>query len=277
MKLAKLLTVTMLATGVTFAAFVDSAAAGRGSGGKAGGSRGADIGSDYDFEVYELDNFGNLRILNSQGTFTQAIEKFNLFIEDRDDQFLFNEESIFEETLDLTPRFVPAGSTISLLDDTQIPITPPYREGGLRQAEILFGVEIDTITNFATTQNNRIEYTFTGSSLSDIDIDELTLFIDNPDSSIDLNLAINDLSYIIDNDLFSSINGYRVSGLSDSDINGVQSIIFSEDEADNVETEELFIDPNIGQKVPESSNIVGILMLGGLGISLLLRKSNKSC
>ncbi len=276
-KLGKLLTVVALATGVAIGAFVDSAEAGRGTGARPSGSRGADIGSDYDFEVFELDDFGNPRILNGQGTFTQVIEKFNLFIEDRDDVFLFDEEEIFNETLDLTPRFVPASSTISLLDGTQIPISPSFRETGFRRGEVLFGVEINTITNLATTQNNRIEYTFTGSSLNDIDIEELTLFIDNPDSSIDLNLAVNNISYIIDNNLLGSINGYRVSGLSNSDTNGIQSIIFSEDEADNVSTQELFIDPNIEQKVPEASNIAGLLTLGALGTSLLLRKSNKSC
>lgn len=273
MKLGKLLTVTALATGVTVGAFVDSALAGRGSGGKSSGSRGADISSTYDFELFELDDLGNPRTPNSQGTFTQAIEKFNLFIFDVDDVFLFNEENLDNATLDLTPELVPAGSTISLLDSTQIPISPLFRGN----SEATLNLDLNPTTNLAKTQNQRIEYTFTGSSLSDIHINELTLFIDNPDSSIELDRAINDISYIIDNDLLGAIDGYRVSGLSNPDSDGISSVIFTEDDADLVETEELFIDPDTGRKVPEGSNIAGLLILGGLGTSLLLKKANKYC
>lgn len=278
-KIKSLLTIA-LATTVILGTFTDSAEAGRGKGKETEGSRSADISSSYIFDLYELDDFFNKRTPNGNGTFIGAVENFSLSILDVEGNgdFLGISDDDVDElnnlTLNFTPRFVTGGSTISLLDGTLV--TP----ADSRLTSVNLNINPDG--TIATTQNNRIEFTITGNGLSPLSINELTIFIDDVDNNVEFpsltdldteeefsnSINTNGLTDIIEKDLLSLVNGYRVTGLGIPQGSTTQTIIFAEGAAEGVLSRDI-------STVPESNNVIGLLGLGCLGMSLLVKQKIK--
>lgn len=221
---------------------------GRGRGGRGSGSVSDFPEIDYELDIFTLDDLGNPRIdvegdginerTNEIGIFPSAIENFQLDLT-TDDDLLLDGNAVFGEnqitigntinifnpdidipnpiTLDLTAKFISAGNTIKLLDG-----------GSVSSAD---GSPL-------VTDEDRIEYTLTGAGLVNLGINELTLILWDADttksgfqaadsgefgeidqSSLrDINKidAVNDINYIIDENLLDSVNAVRVSGPSSS-------------------------------------------------------------
>lgn len=229
---------------------VPNIAEARGSGGRASGGRFNDFSLVYEFALFTLDPSLKLRTPNAGGTFVGAIENFTGGFTDVNDAFLLEDfviESANSLTLDLTPRFISAGNIKLLNGDNAISSSDK---------------------TFLTTSTDRIEYTLTSSDfLNKYNISELTLFIEDT-SNFDLldtpqerNLALTSIDYIVNNKLLELVNGIRVSGAAKAD----STIIVSNE---STETRNI----NFTTTVPESSNVLGLLVLGGLGTSLLLRQ-----
>ena len=216
---------------------------GRGSGGRGGGSRSDSFNVNYGFEIFTEDLSGNTRVdvegnlTNNIGIFPGAIENFELRLvesegffqldgdanirensvnigEDESDNFPAGVPSEFPNdiTLDLTARFIPAGQTISLPDG--------------REPVFISGDPSLTIENAEsnTTRASRIEYTLTSSELASVGIDEITLVLSDSNStnnadlgSLDIERAVNDIDYIINENLLGNIGNIRVSGSSSID------------------------------------------------------------
>ena len=265
-----------LGTAIILGTVADSAEAGRGSGRRNSGSRSADISSIYEFDLFELDDFFNKRTPDANGTFIGAVENFSLSILDVDgngDFLGINDDELDDLTLNFTPRFVTAGSTISLLNGTPVIAADP------NLMDVNRNVNSD---GTSTTENDRIEFTITGDGLNTLSINELTLFIDDVSSFASLtdfdteaefsnSINTNGLTDIIEQDLLSLVNGYRVTGLGiPVDEFGIPvddsnpTVIFSEDFP--------VVDSQDISTVPESNNVIGLLGIGCLGISLLVKK-----
>ena len=212
---------------------------GRGSGGRIGGSRSASFNVGYNFNLFTQDDSGNFRrdvegdLTNKIGIFPGAIENFELRLNESVDFFLFDGDdavnigsnesdnvpavpSEFSEnlTLDLTARLIPVGQTISLPDGRE-PVFPS-RDPSLT---------IEDSVNSATpnvTNASRIEYTLTSNELASVGIDEITLVLRDSSGtfnnanlgSLDLQRAVNDIDYIIEQNLLGNIVDIRVSGPS---------------------------------------------------------------
>ena len=236
-KIKSLLTIA-LATTAILGTVADSAAA-RGSGGIASGSLfgSTSFDLDYNFEIFELQKDGK-----TPQTLEMAIENFTLKIyrfDDADNQGInipLSIKSNQKNSQGLKPKFIP---------DSQENLNKP-----------------------------RLEYTFDGQVLKDNNINDFTLIIDDFDDSFsipndlskinnfDSVRATTDISYIIKNNLFSFVNGFRLRGTSKE---GVENrVVFLEQEG---------VGKANFQKVttPESSNLISLLTLGLIGTGYLIK------
>ncbi|MEO1671014.1 MAG: Ig-like domain-containing protein, partial [Cyanobacteria bacterium J06631_2] len=237
---------------------------GRGSGSRGSGSRSAEFNVNYEFELFTQDDSGNLRediegdLTNNIGIFPNAIENFQITINETSDLFLFDGSDAIqissnqlngfpaevpnEINLDLTARFVPAGQTISL-PDGGVPVFPSGDPSSIE----------DDINNAnpRTTSGARIEYSLTSSELASVGVDEITLVLrdstDTPNNadlaSLDIQRAINDIDYIVEENLLGNIADIRVSGPASTN----PSILISREGA--------AIDPDLGFGSDGSSSI----------------------
>lgn len=224
-------------------------------GGRARGRR----SNNFDVQPYEFDLFvedinGNKRIPNSvtffapftpgdasdgdtteitRYIFNEAIENFTGTFTDTDaNEFGFFEIEIENPlTLDLTARYLPQGTVITLPDGIT-PVVASIDDGGIPINGVIEG--------------DRLEYVITGNELEDLGITELALIIEDEDNTTagfqqdgitiieevdipnddetDVNdSAIDDIEFIVDQGLLGFLTDIRVSGISSNDADTIVS------------------------------------------------------
>lgn len=172
----------------------------KGKGGKVSGSGSSDFDVSYDLELFPFNEDGTAIIPNTATstvrsgtgeievttyTFTSAIENFtggyqvNSTDFTEDPEFgiggIWEYESvrIFNPlTLDLTARFLPAGTTLTLLDGTV-----PFNLGDSNGDEIL--------NDEIVIESDRIEYILSSPELEARGINEFTLYVEDQDPVAD--------------------------------------------------------------------------------------------
>jgi hypothetical protein len=255
-----ILTTTLIAT-IIIGAIADSADARRGRGRRAIGSRTNNFDVKYNFDLYTGNDTQDPIIPTNKlvgginlYTFNDALTNFDTTFTDTDqDEFNFVEEIVKDSPLNLNARYLPSGETITLPDGSTV-----------LSSDNDFGIPTNSILT-----TDRIEYVITDSSLDNVGIKELTLFIEDTNTVNLLNTpeernkAITDIEYIVDNGLLRLINGVRVSGKSKANPNKIVSTESS--------GEQISFAP-ITSSVPESNNVISLLGLGCLGMSLLVKK-----
>jgi len=217
----------------------------RGRGGRGSGGRGSvsassvvtdlpvDFDIRYEFDIYTLRGDGE-----TPTTFSEAIENFKLFVGRDFSRFDFTDlEFQADSPLNLQARFITAGEPITL--DGQ-PLTNVNSSGGCE---------------YLVAKSDRIEYRFFNEELTAAGIDEFTIAIEDNNTeqpgfqvdgqTIDIALATasggisesDAIDYIITEELFASVNLFRVSGGSIDDPSQIISVELSLDNDEENPTE----------------------------------------
>ena len=213
---------------------------GRGSGGRGDGSVMQNIVvENFNFELFAIDDNAinnESRTRNSHGTFEGAIENFTATFTDSggpDFDFFFDPVEIEKSTLDLTTRYLPSETVITLPGSTE-QIVPSENDAG----SPVFSDD-DPYDQVVDENQPRIEFIITGDSLENKGIIEWTLLIEDLDPDPDeegfqdavegntfltleeaADKAINDINFIIEKNLLSQVTSARLTapGFSDSDL-----------------------------------------------------------
>ncbi|MDJ0532954.1 MAG: hypothetical protein QNJ70_10750 [Xenococcaceae cyanobacterium MO_207.B15] len=273
MRSAKLLTFTVLATGVALGAFVDSAEAqfitreGHGY-----SERGGDEESIFNtYILYDqkpdgqliLDNDGNLN--NNRGLFIGAVEEFksyNNFKIDPFDDDPNNDFVNFDKLPGYDFMYNIANLETRWLKDDEI-----NSELGLK----------------SKYKGNIIEYIISFQVNSNFKIDLLSLYILDTDlvstGVFDPVKATNDLSYILENELIDEAIPFSVDGeFEDFGLEFIDNKLYNEEELDFMEDFRggpKFEETIESNPVPESTSIVSLLALGAVGLSFGMKQKMK--
>lgn len=208
-----------------------------------GGSILLNFSFDYNFKIFPLDDRGNLitpelQTASDTFTFRRAIENFGGRFSDDGGNFDFDVINVTDQfasaddptptlssplNLDLTARYLPQGSSITLPD-------------GESPDEFISGTE-------EVVGADRIEYILTSEDFNDLGINELTLILEDSDGDIDngFQVVVDDEGLVI-SDSKPDLEGFQRNVLDENGQVVEQTIDLSDNSIDTEGLEIIGID-----------------------------------